>query len=137
MYKQDLRLFDVAKSVSKTSDYGRISIGAILVSGKEIVSAAANAKKSHPEQRRLNRLRFDDQYDSCKNSIHAEMRCILNCRDMENIRGMKLYVYREDRVGHLANCRPCPACMEKIREVGIRDIYYTTYEGYVHEHLIY
>ena len=131
--KRDYLFYEVARSVSKTSTCGRVSIGAVLVNGKEIISVAANDLKSHPEQYRLNRLRFqDDNADKCKNSIHAEMYCILKCKDMDLSRA-KLYVYRENRLGELANCRPCPACMKKIRDVGIREIYYTTNDGYAHE----
>ena len=31
--------------------------------------------------------------------------------------------------------RPCPSCMAAIRDLGIRDIYYTTNDGYVCERL--
>ena len=31
--------------------------------------------------------------------------------------------------------RPCPSCMAAIRDLGIRDIYYTTNDGYVYERL--
>ena len=47
----------------------------------------------------------------------------------------KIYVYRENKNGELRMCRPCPACMEIIKERGIRDIYYTTGDGYCHERI--
>jgi hypothetical protein len=133
--KRDYLFYDVAKSVSKTSTHERVSIGAILVLGKEIISVACNENKSHPEQYRLNKFRFNDENsDRCKNGIHAELKCILSCKE-DDLSRAKLYVYREDRKGHIANCRPCPACMEKIKETGIRDIYYTTEDGHAHERL--
>ena len=49
---------------------------------------------------------------------------------------VKVVVYREFRNGKLANCRPCPACMAAIKEMGIEQIYYTTEDGgYVKEEI--
>ena len=31
--------------------------------------------------------------------------------------------------------RPCESCMAAIKDFGIRDIYYTTNDGFVHERL--
>ena len=29
--------------------------------------------------------------------------------------------------------RPCPSCMAAIKDLGIKDIYYTTNDGFAHE----
>ena len=66
--------------------------------------------------------------------LHAEMMCLLGLKDMDiDYSKVKLYVYREDNDGNLANCRPCPACMELIDRLGIKKIYYTTENGYATE----
>ena len=48
---------------------------------------------------------------------------------------MKRYIYgiRKDQPCGMAD--PCPSCMAAIRDLGIRDIYYTTNDGYVYERL--
>lgn len=46
-----------------------------------------------------------------------------------------LYLYRENKLGELAMCRPCKECMSFIRACAIKKIYYTTYDGYAEEYL--
>lgn len=87
--------------------------------------------------KKLNSLRFTNSYtqkdiDCCTNSIHAEIACILKCNKSDLV-GASIYVYREDRNHEIAMCRPCEACMHEIIESGIKDIYYTTRNGYCHE----
>ena len=48
---------------------------------------------------------------------------------------MKLYIYRIRKDQPFGIARPCPSCMAAIRDLGIRDIYYTTNDGYVCERL--
>ena len=35
--------------------------------------------------------------------------------------------------GSIGMARPCPACMQYIKDMGIKNIYYTTGDGFVHE----
>ena len=137
MNKKELRYFNLAKSVSYTSNFPKVHIGAIIVNGHDILSVACNTKRSHPIMKKLNSLRFTNNYtqkdmDCCKNRIHAEIACILKC-NRDDLVGASIYVYREDRHGNIAMCRPCAACMFEIIKCGIRDIYYTTGDGYCHE----
>lgn len=132
MNKRDQRYFNLAKAISYTSDFRRIKIGAVIVLGKEIISSSANIKKSHPMQYKFNSLRFNDINCTCKNYLHAEMNCLLKCKNI-NLDKANLYVYREDRNGNLANSRPCNACMAEIKQRGIKEIWYTTVDGFCHE----
>ena len=131
MGKRDFHYFKIAKAVSKTSTFERIKIGAIIVYKKEILSAGVNVKKSHPLQKKYNHLRFECQPEY-HHYLHAEIRAILNA-DREDLSGASLYVFREDRKGNLALSRPCPACMEVIKNHGIKKIFYTTKDGYCEE----
>lgn len=131
MNKKIVRYFNIAKAISYTSDFPRVHIGAILVIGKEIIAASANMRKSNPLQKTLNRYRFEED-DHCHNAIHAEMNCILKARGKDLSRA-KLFVYRENKMGQTAMCRPCIACMHEIINAGIEDIYYTTQDGFCHE----
>ena len=49
---------------------------------------------------------------------------------------VKLYIYRETRDGKLAMSRPCPACMQAIKDLNIKHIAYTTDCGYATEKLV-
>lgn len=68
--------------------------------------------------------------------LHAEIRCINKIKNLDiNFSKVRLYVYRIRRDRPFGLARPCTSCMAAIRDLGIRDIYYTTNEGYSYEHL--
>ena len=132
MMKREMKFFDMARAVSKTSTYIRVKIGAVIVSKKQIISVGTNVRKSHPLQKRLNRFRSIN-VDNMAHSLHAEINAII--RANEDLTNTQIYVYREDQNGNLANCRPCAACMQEIKKVGIKTIYYTTSDGDCREDL--
>ena len=46
-----------------------------------------------------------------------------------------IYVYRETKDGKLANANPCPSCRAALKKFSIRNIHYTTADGYCFERL--
>ena len=134
MTHNDYRYFEISKAVSKLSNIKRYKIGCCIVKKKDIVASACNIAKSSPIQKRYNVYRFPPNHeDCCHHYIHAEMYAISKCNT--DLTDAKIYVYRENKNGELRMCRPCPACMEIIKERGIRDIYYTTGGGYCHHRI--
>ena len=79
----NIKYFNIAKEVSKLSDFKRIKIGCCIVLKHEVIATGYNTKKSHPLQAKLNHLRFNDHFDECNHYIHAELRAILSCRDID------------------------------------------------------
>lgn len=145
MYKKDFHFFDLAEKVSKMSDYKRkAKIGAVITNKSEIISVGVNKLKSHPLQKRLNKLyfssRFGGLYDGDKIihrfNIHAELNAILNAGD-KNLSGCSIYIFRKDGNGKLGMSRPCKACMALIKKCGIKKVYYTTRDGYAEETIDY
>lgn len=134
MYRRDIKYFELAKDISKLSDYKNIKIGCVIVDGKDIISVGYNHKKSHPLQKKLNYLRFTEQKERCHHYIHAEMSAIISAKQA-NLSNARLYIYRANKDG-MQMCRPCEACMSAIKSVGIKTIYYTTIDGYCREELI-
>ena len=57
-------------------------------------------------------------------------RCVIS-----NFAKVKLYIYRKCHDRPFGIARPCPSCMAAIKDFGIRDIYYTTNDGYAYEKL--
>lgn len=141
MKKRDERIFSIARLISHTSTYGRIRIGAVLLAGNKIISVGVNSRKSHPIQKRMNEFRIKEnhqtpfEWEHCTHSIHAEMEAILHApyELLNSNKTLSLYIYRESKDGTLRNCRPCPACMAMIKKYNIRNIYYTTNDGYAFE----
>lgn len=126
------KYFSIAREVSKLSDFKRIKIGCCIVLKHEVIATGYNTKKSHPLQAKLNHLRFTDHFDKCNHYLHSELRALISCKHMDLNRA-ELYVYREDRDGHIQMCRPCQACLYAIKQAGIKTIHYTTYDGFVKE----
>ena len=46
---------------------------------------------------------------------------------------VKLYVYREHKNGVKALARPCPACQKMIKDMGIKEVWFTTENGFGYE----
>ena len=68
--------------------------------------------------------------------LHAEINCLNQIRHLDiNFSQVKLYIYRIRKDQPFGLSRPCLSCMAAIKDLGIRDIYYTTNDGYAYEKL--
>lgn len=121
----DRRYILLAMKEALRSQMKRVKIGAVIVDGNYVVSKGFNRTASHPKQHRhnnrVNRIAEDHR-------CHAEINALVRSRGY-NLTDCKLYVGRVDRKGRLADCRPCPACLDAINEAGISQIIFTTPEG--------
>jgi deoxycytidylate deaminase len=133
--KRQERLFNVAEAVAQLSDFPRIQIGAVIARKNHILSVGVNREKSHPLQKKFNAQRFVDNFDTCQHHLHAEMDALLKVKRGEDLSKVSVYVFRKNQNGQLAPSRPCPACLTYIKSVGIKDIFYTTYDGFASEQL--
>jgi len=131
MTKKNINFFRIAEAVASLSPHKRVSIGAIIVIKKTIVSSACNSYKTHPVQKLYDSYRM---FRLTHHYLHAETKAILNAKDRD-LSNAVIYIYRKNKNGVMANCRPCEACMKFIQSVGIKKIYYTTSDGYCEETL--
>jgi len=60
----------------------------------------------------------------------------INKAGRTDLSGASIYVYREDLNGDIADSKPCGACMRAIRESGIKNVFYTSRDGYNHLEII-
>lgn len=104
--------FRLARLLSLHSDCNP-KMGAVIIKNG-IIGVGFNMKKKRPGFIHLD-----------SNSLHAEMKALINAGF--NVKGCSIYVYRELFDGSPALARPCPACMRKLRNHGIKKVYYTTY----------
>ena len=135
--KSQRSFFEIAKKVSKFSTFhnSSIQIGCLVVYGHRIISTGYNSEKTNPLQKRYNQVRFKED---TPHSIHAEIDALshlLNNKDIDFSK-VKIFVYRERKDHSLGNSRPCKSCMKLIKDLGIKNIYYTTTDGYCHEKII-
>jgi len=132
MNNKDMKYFEVAKSLSFLSDFTEAQIGAIIVLKNEIIATGYNRNKTHPTQYHFAKLANNPKAIL----LHAEMSCyikIMNSnRDFSQAR---IYTYRQNKIKQLANSKPCDICIIPIKLLGIREIYYTTSDGYCNEFL--
>ena len=126
MNNKDKRFFNIAKEVSKLSDFHGAHIGAVVVEGKHIISSDFNSFKTRPLQFQYNIYRNFKDYPNSQATQHAEIGALsrLIGKDI-NWSNVSIYTYRELKDGTIACSRPCPACMALINKLGIKTIYYT------------
>jgi deoxycytidylate deaminase len=131
-----MNYFDKAKYVSFLSDFKQFRIGCVAIYKKQIIGSGYNTNKTNPIQMHYNKYRNFEWSSNSQSILHAETSCILSIKNLDiNFSKVKLYIYREDKSGHTALSRPCQACMHAIKDLGIKEVNYTTYNGYVKEKL--
>ena len=130
----DYKYFLKARQVATISDYYKTHIGCVAVYQGQVIGLGCNTNKTHPVQKFYNRYR--EPSDTMLPKLHAEISCINQIKHLNiNFSKVKLYIYRIRKDQPYGMARPCPSCMAAIKDLGIRDIYYTTNEGYSYERL--
>ncbi len=130
----DYRYFDKARQAALISDFHKTHIGCVAVYQGQVIGLGCNCNKTHPAQKFYNRYR--KQSDSMLPKLHAEINCINQIKHLDiNFSKVKLYIYRIRKDQPYGLSRPCPSCMAAIKDLGIRDIYYTSNDGYAYERI--
>lgn len=131
----DYKYFKKAKRVASVSDYHKFHIGCVAVYRRQVIGVGFNCNKTHPAQKLYNQYRYQSMNDLPK--LHAEISCLNQIKNLDvNPAKVKLYIYRIRKDQPCGMSRPCPSCMAAIKDFGIKDIYYTTNDGYCYERLI-
>lgn len=143
--KSDMRFFQAAKDIAEQSTFPRFHVGCVLVYQGYIISSAHNTEKTDPVQKKYNRYRHFNNSNTgyISHTGHAEMLAIKKVphpvAQQIDWKKVKLFVVRiaPGLPGKIGLSRPCAGCEQLIRDYGIRDIYYTGNNSYIHERLIY
>lgn len=132
--KNDYNYFKKARQTAMISDYKKVHIGCVAIYHGSIIGIGCNTNKTHPLQKYYNRFRENSEKMLPK--LHAEMNCLNSIRNLNiNFTRVKLYIYRIRNDQPFGLARPCPSCMAAIKDLGIRDIFYTSNDGYVYERI--
>ena len=107
--------FGLAKKLSKHSTH-RVQVGAVIAKNSRVLGLGFNKVKTHPKYTRHKRVA----------SIHAEISALIN--SATDVRGSRIYVYRETKDGKPSLARPCSICEMALREAGVKEVYYSTGE---------
>jgi len=133
------RFFQFAKECALNSDFkgaSKVKVGCVIVWKNTIIAKSSNLTRTSPAQYRYNKLRFNVEksphyYPSC---VHAEMAAISKIKYLDiDFSKVDVYVYRELKDGTRANARPCPACEQAMRDLGIKHVCYTMCNSYIEE----
>ena len=111
-------------------------MGAKIYNKKICIADGTNSNKSHPLQVKYNRENNLDY--KIRNYLHAEMQAIVRCSKtgITDFSDCTIYIARLINSGNgIGLARPCKACRAAIKELGIKRIVYTTYDGYTVEYI--
>lgn len=134
MTRNDYKRFEKARRIATVSDYHKTHIVCIAIYQGNVIGVGCNCNKTHPMQKRYNKYR--NLKGSPIQKLHAEISCINSIKHLDiNFSRVKLYIYRIRKDRPFGLSRPCPSCMSAIKDLGIKDIYYTTNDGHVYERI--
>lgn len=144
--KSDMRFFEAARKEAEKSSFPRFHVGCVVVYQGNVIAADCNTEKSDTFQKKYNRYRHFNNYESHKpinHSAHAEIKALKSIpypvAQQIDWKKIKVFTYRICN-GHQSKhglSRPCAGCMAYIKSLGIRQIYYSTDDGYAAERLEY
>lgn len=133
--KRDYRFFSIAREAARESDF-RVHVGAAVVYKGKIIATGRSSEKTSPVMMRFNTYRCFDNTSQIQHKLHAEVSALNKIKYMDiDFPKVSIYVWRNYSDKSPAMARPCPACMAMIREMGIKDIYYTGNGSLVYERI--
>ena len=125
----DTNILDLSIKTALTSP-SRKKVGAILLMKNRIISTGVNKeKKTHPFQARLAERvgLFEKIY------LHAEIHALVNARaNADTIVVTRMGGHSHDE---LRMAKPCPVCSLALEEAGIKNIIYSTNDGFLYKYL--
>lgn len=129
--------FNLARNACYYSDFMKARLGAVLIYKGKVVSVGWNSTKTSPLQRELNRYRgYDVDSSIAHNTLHAEVACLIKAKDLDIDWGRaSIFVYRIKKDGSSGLSYPCKGCMALIRSMGIKNIYFSTENGWGYERI--
>lgn len=107
----------IAINTATKSTHHKWHLGAVVWRGGSVIATGYNTPKNSPETIE------DHKYFKC--SIHAEIAAL---RKAGNTKGARLYVARITKNGSPACAKPCPRCLNQIKQHGIKEVHYTDNE---------
>ena len=87
--------------------------------------------------RKYNQLRFNINEGYSPDRLHAEIHALLPVSNMDiDFSKITLFIYRKMKSREFGMARPCPSCMAYIKQLGVKNIVYTTDDGYAFEKIL-
>jgi deoxycytidylate deaminase len=133
---RNIRYFNIAKQISQLSDFDRHHIGCVIVYKSYVLSIGFNTNKTHPIQMEYNKYRNFNNPNNVRHKLHAEIMALWKIRNLNiDFSKIEVYTYRENKNGNKALAAPCQACRKYIKDMGIKNVYYTGDGSYCFERM--
>lgn len=111
------RYFELAANIAAQGSFYNYKHGAVLVKGGSVINTAHN---ECVHSRLADRFKKHDGWGT----RHAELNVCLGI-DKKVTFNADLYVVRINKEGLYRNSRPCEMCMDTMKFLGIRRVYYS------------
>jgi deoxycytidylate deaminase len=123
--------------MAEMSDFHRAPVGCVAVIGNKVVATGFSQQRTHPMQRYYNRFRDFNGQTNITAKLHAECAMLSSFRHL-NIEFSKadVYIYRICRSRDAGLAKPCLSCEMALRSAGIKNVYYTSDDGFCHDKII-
>lgn len=122
-------IYDFVIETARSSP-SKKKVGAVLLNKNKVVTSATNLEtKSHPLQARFaERVGLHE-----KIYLHAEIAALVKCKsDADTIVVARLGGHHGNEI---RNAKPCKICRLALQHAGIKDVYYTTNDGFLYEYV--
>lgn len=128
---------NLARNACYYSDFMKARLGAVLIYKGKVMSVGWNSTKTSPLQRQLNRYRgYNINTSTAHDTLHAEVACLSKIRDLDiDWNRASLFVCRIKKDGSRGLARPCKGCQALIKSMGIKNVYYSTENGWCFERM--
>jgi deoxycytidylate deaminase len=140
--KRDKNFLMKTCKLAEESEFTRARMACLAVEGNKIIGSGLNSHKTHPLQSKYNKFRddFDESGDEVRPKLHAEMACLTSISSTlndlhSNNNNVTIYIGRVKKNHTYGMARPCKACMQALKDYGIKHIVYTTDDGLAEEEL--
>ncbi len=116
----------LAVETAKSSP-SRRRVGAVLIRKSKLVSTAVNLEqKSHPLQAKLaEKVGLGE-----KIYLHSEIHALIKAKEDADT----IIVARVNTQDKLRMAKPCPICALALEQSGVKNIYYSTNEGFMYKY---
>lgn len=111
------RYFQLAANIAAQSDFKSYKHGAVLIKGGSVINTAHN---ECVHSKLADRFKKHDGWGT----RHAELNVCLGI-DKKVTNNADVYVVRINRDGLLRNSRPCSMCIDTMKFLNIRRVYYS------------
>ena len=115
------RKFIHARRASLHSDHPKHKMGAAVFHAGKLLAVGFNSLQTHPST-----FHYHDKF--CR---HAEIHALARAKSRKHyLDAAIVVVYRETKNGGVALAKPCEMCQDKMDELGIKEVLYTTNGSY-------